>query len=215
MTKKPNIGKPDSSTETKIKEAARTVFHKKGYAAARTRDIAEAAGINLALLNYYFRSKEKLFSLIMMETFQQFIQTLKNIFDDKNTSLDEKIETLIGSYIDLFSEQPAMPLFILSELRTNPQELITQANLRQIVMKSTFIKQFKENVREGVMTPIDPLHLIMNITGLTIFPFVASPMLRSVGELTDKGFNDLMQQRKKLIPQWIKSMLRVPNPDEH
>ncbi|MDN3670454.1 helix-turn-helix domain-containing protein [Echinicola jeungdonensis] len=57
----------DDSTEGKIKTAARKVFQQKGFAAARTRDIAEEPGINLALLNYYFRSKGKLFDLIMME----------------------------------------------------------------------------------------------------------------------------------------------------
>ena len=69
---KPVKTKPaaDPSTEEKIKIAARSVFHKKGYAATRTRDIAEEAGINLALLNYYFRSKEKLIDIIMTETMQ-------------------------------------------------------------------------------------------------------------------------------------------------
>jgi AcrR family transcriptional regulator len=49
------------TTEERIKQAAVKVFQAKGYGAARTRDIAEEAGINLALLNYYFRSKERLF----------------------------------------------------------------------------------------------------------------------------------------------------------
>lgn len=57
----------DLSTEQKIIEAARKVFTRKGYSATRTRDIAEEAGLNLALLNYYFRSKQKLFELVMAE----------------------------------------------------------------------------------------------------------------------------------------------------
>src|SRR3954468_13817719 len=91
----------DSSTEEKIKNAARSVFHKKGFAATRTRDIAEAAGINLALLNYYFRSKEKLFNLIMMETFSGFIKSIIIIFNDETTSLENKVETIASAYIDL------------------------------------------------------------------------------------------------------------------
>ena len=63
----------DLSTEEKIKNSARAVFHRKGFAAARTRDIAQEAGINLALLNYYFRSKEKLFNIVMLEAFQSFL----------------------------------------------------------------------------------------------------------------------------------------------
>lgn len=61
--------KIDQTTEEKIKIAARKLFTRKGFAAVKTRDIAEEAGINLALLNYYFRSKEKLFKLIMEESF--------------------------------------------------------------------------------------------------------------------------------------------------
>ena len=65
--------KPETnlSTEEKFKEAARVVFTRKGYAATKTRDIAEEAGLNLALLNYYFRSKEKLFEIIMLEKITQ------------------------------------------------------------------------------------------------------------------------------------------------
>ena len=69
----------DSSTEEKIKAAARKVFTRKGFAATRTRDISEEAGINLALLNYYFRSKEKLFDLVMMENMQHFLIGMKEV----------------------------------------------------------------------------------------------------------------------------------------
>ena len=53
-----HINENKESTESKIKDAAKIVFHKKGFTATRTRDIAEEAGLNLALLNYYFRSKK-------------------------------------------------------------------------------------------------------------------------------------------------------------
>ncbi len=79
MAKKDTEKAVDSSTEEKIKEAARVVFMKKGFAATRTRDIAEEAGINLALLNYYFRSKEKLFELVMFEKFQKFFGIIANV----------------------------------------------------------------------------------------------------------------------------------------
>ena len=94
MAKSKEVKTLDVSTEEKIKEAARVVFHKKGYAATRTRDIAEEADINLALLNYYFRSKEKLFDLIMVETLSGFLQHLTAILNDGKTSLEKKIEQI-------------------------------------------------------------------------------------------------------------------------
>src|SRR6516162_7868399 len=112
MKKKPGPKKvKDISTEEKIKEAARKLFTQKGYAMVRTRDIAAEAGINLALLNYYFRSKEKLFDIIMMENFRQFIQGISvNIYDEK-TSIEEKIEKVTAAYIDLLTNHPDLPLF--------------------------------------------------------------------------------------------------------
>src|SRR6201987_5095264 len=104
------------STEEKIKQAARKIFMQKGYAATRTRDIAEEAGINLALLNYYFRSKEKLFDIIMLESLQSFRQSMVNVLNDKKTSLENKVETLVNNYLDLLLAQPEIPLFVLSEL---------------------------------------------------------------------------------------------------
>ena len=199
----------DPSTEEKIKNAARVIFHKKGYAATRTRDIADEAGINLALLNYYFRSKEKLFDLIMLESLQDFLQFIGGVFNNENTSLESKIETLVSNYIDLLIGRPDIPLFILSELRNNPKNLISTINPKDAVMKSYFIKQFQQGVKEGKIAPIHPLHFIMNMIGMIVFPFVGSPILKNVGGLKQKDFNDLMQQRKILIPKWLKAMSKA------
>src|SRR5437762_12822796 len=91
----------DYSTEEKIKRAARLVFTRKGYAATRTRDIAEAAGINLALLNYYFRSKEKLFELVMMEKVQKLFSVIVPVINDSTTTLENKIELLVNNYFEM------------------------------------------------------------------------------------------------------------------
>ena len=114
------ISEKDPTTEEKIKEAARKVFHKKGYAGTRTRDIAEEAGVNLALLNYYFRSKEKLFDLIMEETMQLFFQSLKGLINNERTTLQEKLQDFTTQYIDFLCSQPELPIFILNEIQMNP-----------------------------------------------------------------------------------------------
>src|SRR6187455_237945 len=105
----------DLSTEEKIKSAARLVFTKKGYAATRTRDIADEAGINLALLNYYFRSKEKLFDIVMMENLQKFLLVLGGALRDEKSSLTEKVALIANNYVDMLKSNPDLPIFILSE----------------------------------------------------------------------------------------------------
>jgi AcrR family transcriptional regulator len=196
------------STELKIKEAARTVFHRKGFAATRTRDIAEEAGINLALLNYYFRSKEKLFEIIMLETLQQFMGSMKSIISDETTSLDEKLHLLVERYIDWLSANPEIPLFILSELRANPAHLLEHLQPQRLIAGSPLIRQYQEAVFAGHIKPLHPVHFIMNLTGMIIFPFVAKPMLMQAGQLSEDAYAGLLAERKKLIPEWVKKIMQ-------
>ncbi|HMZ24949.1 MAG TPA: TetR/AcrR family transcriptional regulator, partial [Saprospiraceae bacterium] len=111
MGKEEQIEK-SASTEEKIKEAARRVFTRKGYAATRTRDIAEESGYNVALINYYFRSKEKLFDLIMLEHLQLFVSSVHDHINDRTTSLPQKVEILISHYIDMLIKNPDLPVFV-------------------------------------------------------------------------------------------------------
>ncbi|KMQ60204.1 TetR family transcriptional regulator [Chryseobacterium angstadtii] len=209
MAKTKEVKKLDISTEEKIKEAARVVFHKKGYAATRTRDIAEEAGINLALLNYYFRSKEKLFNIIMTETLSGFVQKMFVILNNEKTTLDKKVELVAANYIDLLLEEPEVPVFILSEVRNNPAILIERLPVKQIITHSVFFKQHQKAVADGKIKEPNPLHFLMNLIGLIVFPFVASPMLKIIGNMQDQDFHQYMQERKTLIPKWIKAMMKA------
>ena len=175
------------SAEERIKAAARKVFHQKGYAATRTRDIAEEAGINHAMLNYYFRSKEKLFQIVMTETMTQFFKGVGVILNDETTSLDEKIERVVANYIDLLLEEPELPTFILNEVRPNPQFFVEQSPIGEALT-----------------------HSVLNVIGLVIFPFVAKPILSTITNLPEAQYKALMLQRKTLIPQWIKAILSLP-----
>jgi len=197
----------DGTTEDKIKEAARKVFTQKGYAATRTRDIAEESGYNLALLNYYFKSKEKLFDIVMLENLQVFIHNVMGILNDTTTTLREKIEQLISHYIDMLIKNPEIPLFVLSELRTDPKKLITKIGSQFNIADSCLAKQWREMVKAEKIT-LNPVHMVMNVAAMTIFPFVASPMIQSRGNVTAVEFNQLMEERKKLIPEWIFKMIK-------
>jgi AcrR family transcriptional regulator len=198
----------DINTEAKIKNAARVVFHKKGFAATRTRDIAEEAGINLALLNYYFRSKEKLFDIIMMETMQGFFQSMATVFNDDTTTLEKKVETIAERYIDLLIAQPDIPIFLLNELRNNPTGIGEQFNMKQIIMSSVIFKQWQIAMKESKLE-IHPLHFMINLMSLVMFPFVGSPILKMLGDLKQDQFNKMMLERKALIPKWIKAMMKA------
>jgi len=198
----------DLSTEEKIKEAARRIFTKKGYAATRTRDIAEAAGINLALLNYYFRSKEKLFELVMMENFQEFVNGIKSILNNTETSLENKIEGIVDFYIRQMIQNPDLPLFIMNEVRSNAKMIKSRLN-KDILIKSHFMMQLAAQLKKSGNADVNPVHFIMNIFGMTIMPFIAAPLITELGVLKPQEFEKAMMERKKLIPAWIKTLLKL------
>lgn len=193
----------DHSTEELIKTAAKKVFQEKGFAAARTRDIADEAGINLALLNYYFRSKQKLFDLIMLETLQEFIQSIGAVFNEPSTSLDEKIQAFAHRYIDFLLDQPNIPLFILSEIKSKPEHIIDNVPMKTIFLQSHFTQQYEKAVLDGKLPQLDIMHFLMNLVALTVFPFIASPLLKPLGGISNERFKEMMLERKELIPKWI------------
>ena len=197
----------DTSTEERIKAAARKVFHQKGFAGTRTRDIAEEAGINHAMLNYYFRSKEKLFEMVMMETMAQFFKGVNLMLNDENTSLDEKIDLIVSNYVDLLLKEPELPTFILNEVRPNPQAFVEQNPIKEALTHSVLTRQYAEAVARGEITEPNLMQAILNVIGLVIFPFIAKPILTSIINIPEEQYKALMLQRKTLIPQWIKGIL--------
>ncbi|EGD35309.1 MAG: TetR/AcrR family transcriptional regulator [Capnocytophaga sp.] len=197
----------DISTEERIKAAARKVFHQKGFAGTRTRDIAEEAGINHAMLNYYFRSKEKLFEMVMMETMAQFFKGVNLMLNDESTSLDEKIDLIVSNYVDLLLKEPELPTFILNEVRPNPQAFVEQNPIKEALTHSVLTRQYAEAVARGEITEPNLMQAILNVIGLVIFPFIAKPILTSIVNIPEEQYKALMLQRKTLIPQWIKAIL--------
>ncbi len=194
------------STEQKIKEAARKIFHEKGFAATRTRDIAEEAGINLALLNYYFRSKEKLFGVIMFETLDAFLRTLIPVINDGTMTLEEKVEFLSSAYIDQLIVEPQIVLFIMSEIKNRREDSMLNSRIKALLSDSVILEQYRQAVSEGKFPDLNFWHFMINVIGLTIFPFMGASTLKHIGGLTDDDFVSLMQERKRLIPVWVRAM---------
>lgn len=196
----------EPNTEEKIKSAAARLFTTKGFAATRTRDIAAEAGINLALLNYYFRSKENLYRIIMAENFQVFFRGALQIIQNKETGIEEKISQLVEYYINRLLENPDIPSFVINEIRSNPNSLIQQVGMHEELKETTIISQIRQYLEEKG-SDMDPVQFIMNLMGMTIFPFLAAPVFQSAFGLEKEHFTQLLSQRKKLIPIWIDNIL--------
>jgi AcrR family transcriptional regulator len=197
------------STEDKIRRAAIKVFQTKGYAATRTRDIAAQAGINLALLNYYFRSKEKLFESVMLESMGGFMQVMTAVINEENTTLEQKIDAIVSAYHDLLFERPELPIFILSELRNgNNGVVLKTTGLKKIYQQSYFAKQYQEAVEKGKIANKPLIWLVMNMMSMTVFPFMAAPMLQMVGDMDQRQYEKMLKIRKDSIVKWVMKTLK-------
>jgi hypothetical protein len=196
-------------TEERILAAARKVFLKKGYAAARTRDIAEESGINLALLNYYFKSKEKLFAIVMQEKMLHFMGGVFLIVNDPSTSFNEKVKLIASQYVDNLLAMPELPLFVLSEIRNHPDKMVKMLKKENVFMESVLMKQYAVLLKQKKVKKLHPVQLLANIVGLSVFPFVAAPVLTRLGNLKEEEYRELMIERKQLIPEWIASMIYI------
>ncbi len=198
----PKIRK-DKTTEERILSAAKKIFVMKGMAGARMQDIADEAGINKALLHYYFKNKEKLFEVIFLEAAGKLFPKINEIFlADK--PLFEKIGSFCDEYITIVMENPYLPLFVLNEINQDPEYFLSKVwKGKNLPLPEKFLAQIEEEVAKGKIKRISPLHLLMNLISMTVFPFVAKPMFQKNLGLDELQFRSVMEQRKKEIPGFI------------
>lgn len=179
------------------------MFLQKGFAAARTRDIAEEAGINLALLNYYFRSKEKLFNQIMEESLQMLFSTIFPMLSNPDISLRDKIPFFVDQYTTVLISNPELPTFILTEIRNNPDHLMNIMGGGKAMNLSVLQSQIEEGITKGEVIHISPWNFLLNIVSLVVFPFVARPMVKRLGGKSDTQFEALVSERKASIIEML------------
>ncbi|MGB4974019.1 MAG: TetR/AcrR family transcriptional regulator [Cyclobacteriaceae bacterium] len=197
-------------TETKPSEelilnAAVKVFTRKGYAGARMEEIAKEAGINRALLHYYFRDKETMFNIIFETKFKEFFTGMFGVFQS-NVSFKEKIKNIIDNEITVLSKHPDLAKFVIMEIAQQPERLIQfgqKLGFNPRLMLENFQKEIQQNVQEGKIRPIDGRQLLMNILSICIYPFVAKPIIKTMMQMDENTFVDLMEKRKKDAYEFI------------
>ena len=192
----------NQDTEGQILDAAKNVFQKKGMDGARMQEIADAAGINKAMLHYYYRSKQLLFEAVFSNAFSLLAPQLNKILND-DSSIEEKVKNFTHNYISFIIKHPYLPNFIIQELNRNPKffEKIQQNAAFPTLEK--FKNQVNEEVEKGILKPINGEQLFINIISLNIFPFVATPLIKGFLKIDDKGFKQLMEQRKTAVSEFI------------
>ncbi len=207
MSQEENL-QPEVNTEHQILVAARKVFTRKGYAAARMEDIAKEAGINRALLHYYFRSKDRLFEMVFDENIRKFYGSFIGILT-ADAPIDIRIRNLVSAEIDMLLHNQDLPLFVLNEITRNPELLSTRINLLPLrEFKQVFVRVITEEAAKGNIRQINPLHVLLHLMSLCVFPFVGRPMFVAISSATPEQFEAIMEERKQLIAETLIQLIK-------
>jgi len=196
------------NTEEKIREAAVELFSKKGYADTKTRDIASKANANISTLHYYYGSKDKLFKTVTDDMFKQFNELSELVFNS-NLSFKEKIEQFVSRSTDFYKENPHVPTFIIFESERYPDKVYGRINFK--ALDNIMEKELKELISKKIIRPISYVNFIINLVSLILFPFLNKHMLHEINGLSDEDFNDLLETRKKIVPEMIIDFLYLNN----
>jgi AcrR family transcriptional regulator len=190
-----------STAEEKIIKAAAEVFLEKGKDGARMQEIADLAGINKALLHYYFRSKEKLFSKVFHLEIPKIIS---NVFEAYDDSEDFKVflESFISKYIDNIYPRKNLMRFLLWVNDKTKQEIATifvDAFNKRGFKKNPLVARIEKAVETGQIRPIEPSNFAMSVIGMCIFPIVGGPIVEKIFPGTKVNDKKYIENRKKEI----------------
>ncbi len=203
----------EPGTERKILEAAGKVFMMKGRLGASMQDIADEAGINRTLLHYYFRNKEKLFDTIFAKVLATAFPTIVKAFMSDQPFL-EKIKMFVDTWTDMLKENPYLPVFVIQEISLNPDRL---AGIIQHVGldPDVALKEITKELESYGIVDMDPRHLIANMLGMVLFPYIGRPLFQKVAFRDDKeAYEQFLEDRREQVPRFIKLALQGPGQGE-
>jgi TetR/AcrR family transcriptional regulator len=205
----------DSATEQRILDAAHRVFVRRGTAGARTQEIADEAGVNKALLHYYFRSKERLALAVFQRAARGIFPPLAALLSSPQ-ALEDKVRGVVAFYLDVLARNPFLPGYLICEMNHFPERMpelvreITGMTPREASMRvlSVLRPQIAERVATGEMRPMTAEQFVVNLVSLCIFPFAARPMVCTILGLDAKGFSAFIETRRGELADFVLAGLR-------
>ena len=201
--------KKDLSTEQKIKDAARKVFMTKGFSGCTTREIAKSVGINVALLNYYFRSKGKLFELILEAALSDFIEAMVEVFS-MDLSLENKTRMLIDKEFEFLRKHPELPLFIHAGLNQESDNNFDQSNFLGRLHQTGIFEQCEKAQEEGKMRKVNMINVTLLFMSNCHFPIMSKKLICGIYQMSDGEHDERLNEHQEIVKEMLINYL-FPN----
>lgn len=197
----------DKDSRQLILDAAHAIFLRRGTAAARTQEIADEAGVNKALLHYYFGSKDALAQEVFRQAVADLFPRVFGILGSERP-IDEKVPLVIETYLDFLSSRPYLPGYVASEMHVHPGRITAVFGQRGPAPTGVLKRQIDQRVAAGTMRPIEVEQFIANLVALVVFPFIMRPALELVLQLQHERFDAFIAERRRTLPEIFLNGLR-------
>jgi AcrR family transcriptional regulator len=197
-----------NTTRDKLIETAKELFLTKGVDRVGVREIATKAGINLSLMNYYFRSKEMLFEAIFEMLVNEKAIVLKQILDS-DKPLEEKIKSYVYTYIDILIDDPLLVSFVLSVIHRNNEKIANMKAIFNLYNTDIFSAQLRREVELGRIKPIDSEQFYVSMISLILFPFSIKPLIGDRNKLDERATKLFLVERKKAVYEMLIASIRI------
>ncbi|MGC1632745.1 MAG: TetR/AcrR family transcriptional regulator [Gelidibacter sp.] len=201
------IKEKEATTEQQILNAAKDVFQSKGMEGARMQEIADVAGINKAMLHYYYRSKQLLFEAVFNNAFSLLAPQLNIILND-DSSIEDKIKSFTFNYTSFMMKHPYLPNFIIQELNRNEDFVLKLKENTGFPNLEKFKAKVDTEINQGLINPIDAEQLFVNILALNIFPFLGKPLVKAFTDKDEKTYKEFVERRKTEVADFIVNSIK-------
>ncbi|OJV20115.1 MAG: TetR family transcriptional regulator [Dyadobacter sp. 50-39] len=195
-------------SEDRIREAAKRVFLKKGFDGTTSRDIAKEADMNIALTNYYFRSKEKLFLEIFKDVLEEYFQNMLTILN-KDIDIKTKISEIIDNDFAMMKKEPDLVIFIMNEIHKSPQRLFPDMSIFRQVRETHLKKQLEEGAANGTLRPMQLENILPLIKCGVEFIFMGKEIHKELFMMTDEDFERYAEEQKEHIKAMVCNYLVI------
>jgi TetR/AcrR family transcriptional regulator len=198
----------DQETRDRILAAADRVFIRKGTASSRTQEIADEAGVNKALVHYYFGTKAALADAIFARALGTLVPRIFGILADPNRSIEQKVPAIVKEQIDFNSARPYLAGYMVAELHAHPERIARLMTAHGRVPLEVLRRQLQEGARAGKLRRISPEQFVANMMGLLLFPFAIRPALCELLGLDSDRWQAFLDERRRLLPAFVMAGLR-------
>jgi AcrR family transcriptional regulator len=192
------MGATELQTEKLIKEKAKILFFQKGFLNATTQEIADEAGVNRALIHYYFRSREQMLETLLDDTLQEKKDRVRKILTSE-LPFREKIAHYIDTVVDYGLKYPFLDNFLISEMARRPDKIKVFCAKDRFRSSDLIRDALAKEVKKGKIAAISAEHFMVNLISLCNYPLLAKSVIQTIHGMTDTAYRKFLVERKRII----------------